>query len=111
MKEQREALVVERDGGGFEGGGKRGVQTKHSVIVGVAVDVSPFDRLEYLRRGHEFLRTGDERVGGDRLFDELLASLEIARFQKFPGDAKPAVRLLSTWTDAASVGIHIGFGF
>jgi hypothetical protein len=93
---------VERDGGGLEGGGEGGVETKNGVVVGVAVDVPLLDRLENLRRGDELLCAGDVRVGGDRLFDELLATLEIARFQKLPGDAEPALRFLSTGTAGAA---------
>lgn len=77
----------------------------------MAVDALLIDRLEHLRRGDELLRTGDERVGGDRLFDELLAPFEIARFEKFPGYTEPALRLLSTGTAVGSVGIHRELGF
>lgn len=106
MKEKRETLVVEGDGAGVEGGGEGGIEAEHGVIVGVAIDTALLDGLEHLRRGYELLRAGDERVGGDRLFDELLAPLEVARFEKLPGYAQPALCLLSPRTAAA--GIHGG---
>lgn len=94
IEEEGEATVLRVDGVGAAGGRGGGIEAEDGVGIWMTVgDAAALRGEEDVGGGEEVVGARDVGVGAERLGDELLASLQVARHQELLRHPHPLLRL------------------